>query len=133
MLPARRRLLVEHRRNSTELRGDVAGRHQGLVPMDVRNGGTNEVQRHQVERLAAPLELVLPDRRWAQRAAGGGEGFETLLPFGYFGPPIPKTPTYYLSGTAGDHPPGAGGVRAPSSSVYVNVGKSLSNFWNPGG
>ncbi len=64
---------------------------------------------------------------------GGGEGFETLLPFGYFGPPIPKTPTYYLSGTAGDHPPGAGGVRAPSSSVYVNVGKSLSNFWNPGG
>lgn len=62
---------------------------------------------------------------------GGGEGYETLLPFGYWGPPIPQTPTYYISGAAGDHP--AASTYTPSSSVLVNAGKTLPNFWNPGG
>jgi len=62
---------------------------------------------------------------------GGGEGLEALVPFGYQGPPIPTTPTYYQSGAAGDHP--AGATYTPSSSVYANVGKTLSNFWNAAG
>lgn len=88
----------------------------------------NETDRRLVEHGAYPNRSKFV---WVEVNAAidaGAGGYETLLPFGYWGPPVPSTVTLRTSGALGYTPAHEDPLGA--EDTYVTVGTDMgANYW----